>query len=140
MRRLALIPVAAILLAGCSSNRDNSIPGGSIPDNLFIGTWKTAGSANAPTAPDMKQFASMNTLQVKPDKSFVLNLMGAEMKGTYTVADKTGTFNVSSIGGKDSPPGGALVNIGTLSADGKKLTLSGPAGMGPPLEFTKAGS
>lgn len=137
MRRLALIPVAAVLLAGCST-----------PNKSFIGTWTSAGlgtaSLDLPAAPFMKELTKMNSLHVNADKSFDRTLVGIAMKGTYTVAGNTATFTISNFAGKDVssssfPPGGSVMT-GTLSANGRTLTLVELSGAVPPTEYTRAGS
>jgi hypothetical protein len=133
MRRFALLPLAAVLIAAGPTNTVNR----------FVGTWKSTASANAQTAEYMKKFAPEHTLQVNADKSFVLNVLGIEMKGTYTLAGNTATFSTRFVAGKEirssSSTKSASATIGTLSADGKTLTLSGPGGKGQPVAFTKAG-
>jgi hypothetical protein len=135
--RLALIPLAAVLLAGCSN-----------PVTSFVGTWNSALPATASQDPQaaqmMKELAKLNTLQVNPDKSFERTVFGIAMKGTYTVADKTATFSILTVAGRDvsnSPSAiGVAVFFGTLSADGKTLTLTYQNGVGPPSTFVRAGS
>jgi hypothetical protein len=137
MRRLALIPIAAVLLAGCAG-----------PEKPFIGTWNVTipatSNQNPQAAQLMKQFAQGNTLQVNPDKSFVWIIMGQSAKGTFTLVDKTATFKVATLGGKDmsspSTPADAWAMNGTVSDDGKTLTLKPTSGKGNGIAFTKAGS
>ena len=107
--RIILKLVAALaamtLLVGCGGNS-------------YVGTWDAAVSSTNPEAAAMMSGAGKieKALELKADNTFVMDVLGQKVEGTYTVDGKTLTMTPNA--------GSGSTNVGTLTAseDGNTLT------------------
>ena len=96
---------ALTLLVGCGGNS-------------YVGKWDAAVSSTNPEVAAMMSGAGKieKALELKADNTFVMEIMGQKVDGTYTVDGKTLTMTPNA--------GSASTNVGTLTAseDGNTLT------------------
>jgi hypothetical protein len=111
---LASVFALCLVLAGC---------GGDAAKN-YVGDWKLTGmeeNGEATSAEDLKLMEDMGltiTLSVKEDKSFLLNVMGEEMSGTWEAKSASeATFTVEG----QSVPATLANGVLTLEQDGTKM-------------------
>ena len=121
-----------VILAGCSSR-----------EGALTGNWKIqapttqmpAGAANNPALAGMMAAMQNVTLEMRADKTFTMNMMGAPMEGNWTFDKDAGTvaLDVTKVGGQTVPasaPGATGNKALTLQLDesNTKLTAQNPAG------------
>ena len=111
---LASVFALCLVLAGCGGD----------PAKNYVGDWKLTGmeeNGEATSAEDLKLMEDMCltiTLSVKEDKSFLLNVMGEEMSGTWEAKSASeATFTIEG----QSVPATLANGVLTLEQDGTKM-------------------
>lgn len=127
-----LVVLLLVILAGCS-NRESAL----------TGSWKIQapttqmppGAANNPALAGMMAAMSNVTLEMRVDKTFTMNMMGAPMEGTWAFDKDAGTvaLDVTKVGNQTIPastPGATANKAMMLKLDDSntKLTAQNPAG------------
>jgi hypothetical protein len=86
--------------------------------NSYVGKWDATMSSTDPQAAEMMSGMGTlkNALELKADDTYVMEIMGQKMEGTYKVDGKTLTMT------PNEGPGAGTVGSLTASEDGKTLT------------------
>lgn len=124
-KRVVLVMMAAMMvmaaLAGCGGKKDST------PE--IVGTWKVSAVETAGVSVDFAKYAEqlgqdadtlVMEITAKEDKSFSMNIMGQETKGTWEEKDGKYTFTVDGVGQEVEIKDGKL----TLAEESTGVTMT----------------